>query len=461
MQRVLQKEGANEQRLLPKASKLEPFLPFVLETLKKYPSLNAPRLYEMLYERGCRCSLSHFRHWLSLHRPKPIAEAYLRLKTLPGDQGQVDWAHCGTIQIGKAKRILSAFVMVLSFSRKIFLRFYLNQRMSSFLQGHEAAFMAFGGVPRVLFYDNLSSLVSEREGNLIRFNETLLKFSGHYRFEARPVGIARGNEKGRVERAIKYIRTAFLPGRSYQDLEDLNKQAARWCEGIAADRPCPEDITQTVRSLFEQEKTLLMPIPDNPFVTEDRVEARVGKTPYLRYDLNDYSVPHTYTRQLLTVLASDKTVRIVKGTEELAVHPRSYDKGQTIENLQHIADLKAYKKKARFHGNQRHLYQMVPSVQDLLKIVIQRGRSLRAAIKRLIDLLEDFGALELEAAIKESLLQSSPDLATVKIHLVRRREEKQLSAAVHLHLPTDNPMVKQLIKPHSLKDYEILAGEAV
>ena len=104
---------------------------------------------------------------------------------------------------------------------------------------------------------------------------------------------------------------------------------------------------------------------------------------------------------------------------------------------------------------------MVPSVQDLLKIVIQRGRSLRAAIKRLIDLLEDFGALELEAAIKEALLQSSPDLATVKIHLVRRREEKQLSAAVHLHLPTDNPMVKQLIKTHSLKDYEILAGEAV
>jgi len=462
VQRVLKKEGTIETKLLPKVSKLQSFLPFVLETLNKYPRLKAPRLYEMVYERGCRCSLSYFRHWLSIHRPQSTSrEAYLRLKTQPGEEAQVDWSHCGSVQIGKAKRILSVFVMVLSFSRKVYCRFFFNQRMSSFLQGHEEAFNAFTGVPRILKYDNLKSLVTERRGDLIRFNETLLKFSGHYRFEAKPVGIARGNEKGRVERAIQYIKTAFLAGRTYLDLEDLNRQAMRWCEGIAADRPCPEDPSETVRSMFRQEQPSLLPLPTQSFEIEDRVEVRSGKTPYVRYDLNDYSVPYSYTRQLLTVLATDSTIRVVKGTEVLAEHPRSYDKGKQIENPSHIEALKAFKKKARFHSDQYYLNQSVPSVEELLKCVVQRGLSIRSSVKQLIDLLETYGPAELETAIQEAIQQDMPDLTSVQINLVRRREAKQLAAAVHLHLPSEHPMIKQLTKPHSLKLYANLEEESL
>lgn len=91
-----------------------------------------------------------------------------------------------------------AFVMVLSFSRKIFLHFYLNQRIENFLRGHEAAFNAFGGVPRVVLYDNLKSCVLERQGDAIRFNPRMLAFAAHYRYEARPVAVYRGNEKRRI-----------------------------------------------------------------------------------------------------------------------------------------------------------------------------------------------------------------------------------------------------------------------
>ena len=119
-----------------------------------------------------------------------------------------------TIQIGRAKRPLMAFVMVLSWSRQIFLRFYLNQRMESFLHGHVAAFDAWGALPRVLLYDNLKSAVLERRDDAIRFHPTLLALSAHYRFEPRPVAVARGNEKGRVERAIRYIRDNFFAGRA-------------------------------------------------------------------------------------------------------------------------------------------------------------------------------------------------------------------------------------------------------
>ena len=124
-----------------------------METLGRFPNLTASRLYSMACERGYTGGPDHFRHQIALHRPQPMPEAYLRLRTLPGEQAQVDWAHFGSITIGKAKRSLMAFVMVLSYSRKIFLRFYLDARMSNFLRGHEAAFQSFGGVPKVLLYD--------------------------------------------------------------------------------------------------------------------------------------------------------------------------------------------------------------------------------------------------------------------------------------------------------------------
>ena len=155
------------------------------------------------------------------------------------EQAQVDWGHFGQLEIGRARRPLMAFVMVLSHSRQIFLRFYLDARMENFLRGHVDAFDALGGVPRVLLYDNLKSAVLERRGEAIRFHPTLLEFAGHYRFEPRPVAVARGNEKGRVERAIRYVRDAFFAARSFTDMDDLNAQAAAWCNGIAADRRCP------------------------------------------------------------------------------------------------------------------------------------------------------------------------------------------------------------------------------
>ncbi len=121
-----------------------------------------------------------------------------------------------------------AFVMVLSWSRQIFVRFFLGAHLENFLRGHEAAFAAWSGVPRVLLYDNLRSVVLERRGNVIRFHPTLLRFSTQYRYEPRPVAPYRGSEKGRVERAIRFIRSAFWPARHWRDLADLNQQAQEW-----------------------------------------------------------------------------------------------------------------------------------------------------------------------------------------------------------------------------------------
>ena len=229
VRRVVARAGLPEPAKDRRPRLVDPYLPFMKETLEKYPDLPASRLYEMVRERGYAGGPDHFRHLVALIRPRKPPEAYLRLRTLPGEQGQVDWGHFGKLTIGQAERPLMAFVMVLSWSRRVFLRFFLNQQMENFLRGHEAAFAAWSGVPRILLYDNLRSAVLERHGKAIHFHPTLLAFAGHYRYEPRPVAVARGNEKGRVERAIRYIRSSFFPARTYRDLDDLNEQAKTWC----------------------------------------------------------------------------------------------------------------------------------------------------------------------------------------------------------------------------------------
>jgi transposase len=198
VRRVLAQAGLPQVGPPPRPSKIDAYLPFIRQTLESFPTLTASRLYVMAYGRGYRGSPDHFRHVIACHRPRPKAEAYLRLRTLPGEQGQVDWGHFGYVKTGRARRPLMAFVMVLSYSRQIFLRFFLDARMENFMRGHVAAFEAWQGVPRVLLYDNLKSAVLERRGGAIRFHPTLLGFAGHYRYEPRPVAIARGNEKACV-----------------------------------------------------------------------------------------------------------------------------------------------------------------------------------------------------------------------------------------------------------------------
>ena len=175
--------------------------------------------------RGYSGGPDHFRHSVIRYRPCQNAEVYLRLRTLQGEQGQVDWAHSGKMDIGRARRPLMAFVIVLSYSRHLFLRFYLNAAMGSFVHEHVAVFNFFNAVPRTLLYDSLRSVVLERIGDAICFHPTLMELAASYHFQPWPVAVARGNEKGRVERAIRFVREGFFAARRFFDLTDLNAQA--------------------------------------------------------------------------------------------------------------------------------------------------------------------------------------------------------------------------------------------
>ncbi|MCP4379380.1 MAG: transposase, partial [bacterium] len=144
--RVLSQAGLPKVERSDRPTMIDTYLPFIMETLKQYSTLTASRLYAMVRERGYGGGPDHFRHQVACLRPRPQPEAYQRLKTLPGEQCQMDWGHFGNFTIGRAQHRLMAFVMVLSYSRRIFLRFYLNAQMANFLRGHEAAFAAWNGV---------------------------------------------------------------------------------------------------------------------------------------------------------------------------------------------------------------------------------------------------------------------------------------------------------------------------
>ena len=458
VQRVLRHTGVDPKVVAPRRSMADPFVPFIVEQLEKYPGLRASRLFVMIKERGYPGGPDHLRRIVSRLRPKKAAEAFQRLRTMPGEQAQVDWAHFGKLTIGRAQRPLWAFVMVLSYSRRLFLRFFPGASMPFFVRGHVEAFADFGGVPRVLLYDNLKSAVLERHGDAIRFHPTLLAISAHYRFEPRPVAVARGNEKGRVERAIRYIRDAFFAARSFTDLADLNRQAAAWTATAAIDRPWVEDRDRTVRQAFEDERSVLLPLASEPFPAHERLEVEVGKTPYVRFDLNDYSIPHDRTQRTLVVFADLEEVRITEGNDVVATLPRSWDRAQQLEQSEHLERLADEKRSAREHRGLDRLARAARSSQAFLRIVAERGDNVGSTTARLLQILDTAGAAELEEALVEALERDTVHVGAVRQIVDRRRSARGLPPPLSIPV-TRGEHADLVVTPHALSTYDALKKE--
>jgi transposase len=458
VQRVLRHSGVPGKEISPRSSMADQFAAFIVEQLEKYPRLCASRLFEMVKARGYAGGPDHFRRVVGRYRPRKSAEAFQRLKTLPGEQAQVDWAHFGKLQVGRAERVLWAFVMVLSFSRQVYLRFFLGSSMPFFLRGHVDAFAFFGGVPRVLLYDNLKSAVLERQGDAVRFNPKLLELARHYQFEARPVAVARGNEKGRVERAIRYIRDAFFAAREYTDVDDLNRQAHEWITTRSSERKWVEDPSRTVRDAFEDERGKLLSLPIEPFPAHERLDVEIGKTPYARFDLNDYSIPHDRTQRTLTVLADLDIVRIVEKNEVIASHARSWDRGQQVEQPDHLARLVLEKKRAREHRGLSRLSKAAPSSQAFIQCLAERHENIGSNTARLLQLLDAAGAEALEDALIEVIERGTIHIGAVRQVIDRQRSERGLPLPLTITLA---PSVHSdlVVTPHALATYDDLKKE--
>lgn len=440
----------------PRPSLFDPYVGYAREVLERHPRLTATRLWHMVRERGCILSVRRVREKVQTLRPSRH-EAFLRRRTFVGEESQVDWACFGHVQVGAARRALSAFVLTLTYSRWFFLRFFLDQSLENFLRGHVYAFADLQGTSRYCLYDNLRSAVLDRYGEGVRFNPRLLELASHYHFAPKACQPARGNEKGAVERTIRYVRESFFAARSFTTVEDLNRQALVWRDEVAGARRWPGDDRKTVAEAFEEERPQLLSLPSHPFETELVVPVRSTKTIYVRFDLNDYSIPPATVGRALTLAASEATVRILEGTTEIARHRRSYDRHQRVEDPVHVDTLLEEKRRARGSAPRARINDAVPAAEAFLEACFRRGESVAAATERLLLLLDDYGAAELSAAVVEALARQTPRLSSVSFLLAQRRRAAQRRVALPVELSRRPDLRDIYVKPHRSETYDALA----
>jgi transposase len=458
VRRAIEPERFTNMAYRATATVLDPYKDFVRATLEKHPRLVATRVLEMLRQRGYAGSVWPVRRFIADVRPASRHEAFFRLSTLPGEQGQVDWGSFGRIAIGNTMRLLSCFVMVLSWSRALFARFVLDQTLESFLRCHVAAFAFFRGAPRSLLYDNLKTVVLGRVGDAIRFHPRLLDLAGHYHFAPTPVAVARGNEKGRVERAIRYLRESFFAARTFHSLDHLNAQLDDWIASVAHQRLVPGDADKrTVAAALDLERPRLLPPPAHPFPCDFVHPVASGKTPYVRFDGNDYSIPHTLVRKPLTLVVSDTLVRVLDGDTVVAHHPRSYERKKAVEQEQHLASLADDKRRAREHRGRGRLAAVCPRATAFLEQVALHGGHLGGTTSRLLRLLDQYGPDDLDDAIDLAHRRGAFSAQSVAHILDQRRRGRGAPVPIPPLLPDDPRVRDTFVTPHSLGSYDVLA----
>lgn len=445
-----------------RASMLDPYKMFIVDTLERHPRLRATRVHGMIKARGFEGSVRQVRRYVKKVRPTRRYEAFMRMTTLPGEQAQVDWGHFGKLKVGRAERPLSCFVMVLSHSRGMFARFSLDQTIPSFLLGHVRAFEAFGGVPREILYDNLKAVVLEREGQHVRFHPSILELAGHYHFAPKPCAPYRANEKGKVERSIQYLRHSFFAARPLSTLDRLNYELAEWVHEVAHARLRPTDPDRrTVQEILLEERERLLPMPEHRFPCELVKPIASGKTPYLRFDRNDYSIPHEYVRLPLTLVASEDEVRVLSATGEVvARHERSWDRAAVVEDDAHLAGLAAKKRLGRPLVGRDRLRHHCPSAASFFDALALRDQPLRPQTARLNRLLDRYGAERLDRALREALERGAVSAASVA-HLLDQQTKREGEAPPLEPPQLADPRAQALeIKAHDLRPYDALGATA-
>jgi transposase len=405
---------------------------FIQERLKAYPQLPATVMYQDLKKQGYLGSLRILQDHLKGIR-RQAKEVFLRIETPPGEQAQCDWANCGTVKIGRVHRKLSAFVMVLAYSRLLYVEFTLSQCLEDFIQGHINAFQAFGGVPRKILYDNLKAVVLSRLGADIRFNPAFMEFAGVFGFEPVPCNVRRGNEKGKVEHGIHYLRVNFLAGRPLV-WPDVNEQARTWLRDTANVRKHRTTNERPV-DLWETERPFLIPLPARPFDATITRAVRSSHQALVRFEGNFYSVPHAYAYRTLILKATPTQVRILSEAAEVAAHRRSFDRGVVIENPQHYEGILSTKRKHFGLILAKRFRELGPLAEAFMDGLVRTESRPAQHLQQILNMVSAYGRQEVIAALEHAASCNVYGASYVKSILLQRRAAQGLPEIPSIQIP--------------------------
>lgn len=337
-------------------------------------------------------------------------EAFFTLDFGIGEASQIDWGEFGEPFEAGVK--IHCFVMVLCYSRLLYVEFTRSERFEEFIRCHENAYKYFGSKRTVeQWYDNLPTAVSERKGRLVRFNSRFYAYAGHHRFKPVACNLARGNEKGRVENGVKFVRNNFWPGRTFTSFEDLQMQASSWRDEVANKRE--HAITKKIpRWVFESEEfgKLESVNPEN-YETDEIFSNEIRPSYHIVYETNRYSVPWTMVGIVVTVRVDANWLKVFYQEKFITKHKRCYMKDQkSFTKPEHEEGLKERKPQ----GAQDHLHWQIstlesygPAVKEYLTCLENSPRSLKSELTKLLALGTIYGCAALEAAVAKIIKHGS------------------------------------------------------
>lgn len=432
---------------------VEPYHDFVVEQLTQYPRLRATRIYDMIRGRGFAGAVTTVRRYVADVRPSPRREVYLHTEPLIGEQAQIDWAYVGKLAVRGGMRALWLFVMVLAYSRAIWAEFVIDLTVHSLTRSLVRAARAFGGSTRQWLFDNPKIVVLERHGDAIRFHPVLLELCAAMRAQPRLCAVRRPQHKGKVERAIRYLRDRFLAGRTIVGVDEGNAQLRHFIDTIAHARPHPVLAQRTVGDVFTEERMRLLALPA-PLPATDRVElVNLDSQAFVHLDTNRYSVPTSVAeRQRVAILVSnDRFVRVLDGATLVAEHPRSWGRRQVIEDPAHRVELVAQRRAARDLKGRDRLQAIAPAFGQLLARWTATGPSLGLRVTRAIKLLDLYGDEVFAAAVADLAQRGLTDLGALAVacETHRTRRDRPIPVLPDLHVDDDHVVI-----PHDLERYD-------
>jgi transposase len=396
----LSKKQFRQRQSVRRSSKLDPFKDSIVRMLESHP-YSAAQILQRLREEGFEGGYSIVKDYVRKVRPKR-APAFLKLSFAPGECAQVDWGSYGSIRVGETSRRLSFFVMVLCYSRMIYLEFTVSQTMEHWLSCHQNAFESFGAVPRRIMVDNLKSAVLKRIiGQAPIFNPTYLDFANHYGFSIAPCGVRKGNEKGRVENGVGYVKKNFLAGLDLPDFHAINPAARLWLENIANVRIHGETRKKPV-DLFQQEKPSMLPLPPHPHDIATVSQVRASSQFRITLDSNHYSVPAEYAGAPLTLKTYPDRLCIYHQDKLIARHIRCFDRHQDFEDPDHPKELLAQRKKARNQKTFMRFLALSNQAQDYYRELEKRRMNPAHHVQKIVALSEIYGQQKVERAMQDA-----------------------------------------------------------
>ena len=404
VRKVVQRRSValNRARPRPRVTLLTPFLAQLQALLARDPERSAVNCLQPLRAAGYRGGITTLRMHLAHLRPAPASEAFLALTFGPGERVQIDWGEFGDVfGIGRA---VHAFLLVCCYSRLLTVEFTFSQTLETFLRCHEHAFAFLGGYAREAQYDNLATAVAERRGRLVRWNPRFLAYAGHCGF--RPVACTpgRGNEKGRVEDSVKYLRANFWLGRTFRDLADLNAQAQAWRDTVANTRE--HRATRKIPGLHvAEERPHWLPLRE-PYDTDEVRTVVVPPSFRVAFDRNRYSVPWRLVGKALTLRAAAETVTLWYGTHRVARHARDWGRDHDYVLPAHAEGLLAQKPGAQGQWQVQAVEALGPAARQYLALIRAGTRSLRAELEHLLLLTTVYGPAPVEAALAACLARA-------------------------------------------------------